>query len=153
MFVIKDIVMNLLNEPGFLGRNQNLVNENFIVKMHLYLLNKLNKVNLYIRSYFFFSSLLWLEIHITQPKILCFQNYFTSSKSQDTSISDLTFKGINPRNEFNWTASYLRFLEWLPCEVAQIKPNLVMKQGYADRNSEQWFFRLQYVLDFPYTQR
>lgn len=50
MFFIKDIVMNLLTEPGFLGRNQGLVNENFIVKTNLYLFNKLNKGNLYIRS-------------------------------------------------------------------------------------------------------
>lgn len=124
----------------------------FTVKTYLYLLNKLNKgnINQVLRFFFQYTSLTYTH---TQPipvfsKLL----YFISSKSQEASIPDLAFKGINPRSEFNRTASYLRFLEWLPCEVAQIKPNLVIKKGYAtNRNSEQWSFRLQCVLDFPLT--
>lgn len=72
--VIKDKVMNLLTESGFLVRNQDRVNENFTVKTYLYLLNKLNKGNInQVLRVFFFSTLLWL-IHICNL-YLCFQNY------------------------------------------------------------------------------
>lgn len=106
--------MNLLTESGFLGRNQDRVNENFTVKTYLYLLNKLNKgnINQVLRVFFFFQyTSLTYTYYTTYTSVFSKLLYFTSSKSQEASIPDLAFKGINSRSEFNRTASYLRFFE------------------------------------------
>lgn len=72
--VIKDKVMNLLTESGFLGRNQDRVNENFTVKTYLYLLNSLNKgnINQVLRFFFQFTSLTYIYY---SSITLCFQNH------------------------------------------------------------------------------
>lgn len=104
--------MNLLTESGFLVRNQDRGNENFTVKTYLYLLNKLNKGNInQVLRFFFFQYTSLTYTHMQPIPVFSKLLYFTSSKSQEASIPDLAFKGINPRSEFNQTASYLRFLE------------------------------------------